>query len=405
MGSVLIQVAGTKTDQVSKFHLVVSQSVDDLMDVVQSVSPVSKQAITIPTDAGLPKQLQGSLAALVIDISPRSVLLSLQLDVNLPRWSISLGFSQFTATNLHLALSWKKESEDQKNPKTTTKYLLTLSANLQFGDIPAAVELEIGSKTDTILHASINPVKIDIGVITDQTLGFSPKPPPDSQGEKDGSSSFSGLLPTDIAPFNFTTGYLQFNLTRKLCLVFGSVKDLGSCLLIAGKLEEQSGIGYTVSFSISSLSSLLPPLAAIKEILTVKDVNTSIINLSGLSIESLVNTVRKAQEHISELPQPPFTELPLNPDDKIGQQVTTSGTSLYSVLDFSRDSTLLSNLVSIQQSKTMPGDIILYAQVTKDSTNSLFLAYISSLTLFGLLSFTDIEFRYAFSEVHSNLDW
>lgn len=402
VGNVQIRVAGTKTDQVTKFRLVVSQSTDDLIDMVHSVSPVSKQATTIPTDAGLPIQLQGSLAALAVDISPQSVSLSLQLDVNLPKWSIDLGFSQFTATDLHLALSWKKQSQDQENPESAssvTEYLLTLSANLQFGDILAVVELEIGSQSDTILQASINPVKIDLGVITDQTLGFHPKPPPDSQSEKNESSSFSDLLPTDIIPFNFTTGYLQFNLTHKLCLVFGSVKDLGSCLLVAGKLEEKSGIGYAVSFSLSSLSSLLPPLATIGDTITVKDVNVSIINLDGINVENLVNAVQRAQEHVSELPQPPYINLPLKPDDKIGQQGTTSGTSLYSVLDFNEDSTLLSNLVSTQQSKTMPGDIILYAQVNKkDPTSSRFLAYVSSLTLFGPLNFTDIKFQYTPSQ-------
>ena len=408
VGNLQIRVAGTKADQISKYNLVVSHSTDDLMGMIHTVSPASKQATMIPTDAGLPQKLNGSLAALAIEISPQNISLGLQLDINLPKWSINLDFSQFTATDLHLALSWKRESQDQKIATFTsslTEYLLTLSAKLQFGDIPAVIELDIGSQTDTILQASINPVKINLGVITDQTLGFLPKPPPSGpQGDEEVKfSSFSDLLPTGIVPFDFTTGYLQFNLTHKLCLVFGSVNDLGSFLLVAGKLQEKSGFGYAVTFSLSSLSSLLPPLETIGDIITVKDVNASIINLDGINVESLVYAVRKAQEHISKLPHPPFVNLPLKPNQNIGKQGIINGTSLYSVLDFSSDSTLLSNLVSIQQTKNMPGDIILYAHITKNSTDSLFLAYVSSLTLFGFLNFTDIDLQYQYSPSQNSM--
>ena len=86
--------------------------------------------------------------------------------------------------------------------------------------------------------------------------------------------------------------------------------------------------------------------------------------------------------------------MPLKPKEEIGEQSIVRGTSLYAVLDFKTQSALLSNLVSIQQSKKMPGDIILYAHVTQDPTDSIFLAHIPSLTLFGLLNFTDIEFLY-----------
>ena len=72
-------------------------------------------------------------------------------------------------------------------------------------------------------------------------------------------------------------------------------------------------------------------------------------------------------------------------------------TSLYAVLDFDTDSALLCNLVSIQQSGKMPGDVVIYAHVTQDPTDSFFLAYIHSLTLFGLLNFIDIEFQYKYS--------
>ena len=314
--------------------------------------------------------------------------------MSLPEWSIDLGFSQFTASDLHLALSWKRESEEKKPAPSLNEYLLKISAKLQFGDIPAALEMEMGSEVDTVLQASINPVKIDLGVIVDKTLGFAPTNPPEDGSKSDGDKSFSSLLPTDIVPFNFTTGYLQFNLTHKLCLVFGSVKDLGSCLLVAGKLEEKTGFGYSATLSLSSFSSLLPPLTAVEDVITVKDVNASIINLNGINIESLVNAIMKAQKNISELPQPPFAKLPLKPNEEIGEKAIVHGTSLYAVLDFNTDSVLLSNLVSIQQSKEMPGDLILYAHVTKDSTDSLFLAYIPSLTLFGLFNFTDIEFQY-----------
>ena len=45
----------------------------------------------------------------------------------------------------------------------------------------------------------------------------------------------------------------------------------------------------------------------------------------------------------------------------------------------------------------MPGDVVIYAHVTQDPTDSFFLAYIHSLPLFGLLNFIDIEFQYKYS--------
>ena len=397
VGDLTMQVVGTKTEQVSKFHLVVShnQSTDnDLMGVVHSLSQESRSDTTIPTDAGLPAHLKGSLAAFEVEISPQVISLSLQLDVSLPEWSIDLGFSQFSAKNLTLALSWKRESTEKKQSAQPVshlkKYLLNLSAKLQFGNIPALLEMDIGSQTYTILQASINPKNIDLGVIVDKTLDFASSKPPKAGSKSKKGESFSDLLPTGTVPFHFTTGFLQLNLTQDLCLVFGRVKDLGSCLLVAGKLEKSSGFGYAVVLSLSSFSSLLPPLADIKDVLTVKDVNASILNLDGMNVDSLVKTIHTAQEHVGELQVPPFANLPLEPKEEIGEQGIVRGTSLYAVLGFKTQSALLSNLVSIQQSKKMPGDIILYAHVTQDPTDSIFLAHIPSLTLFGLLNFTDI---------------
>ena len=317
--------------------------------------------------------------------------------MSLPEWSIDLRFSQFTATNLFLALSWKRESAEEKQAvPLLTKYSLKLSATLQFGDTPAAIEMEIGSHRDTILNASLNPTRVDLERTVDKTLGFtSDQSPASSKGQE--SVSFSDLLPTGTAPFEFTTGYLQLNLTCEQCLVFGSVKDLGSCLLLAGQLEDKSGFGYAVTFFLQSFSSLLPPLAAVEGVITVKDVNASIMNLDGVNIESLMNTVLKAQDNITELPEPPFATLPLKTENEIGEKAIVHGTSLYTVLDFHTDSALLCNLVSIQQSGKMPGDVVIYAHVTQDPTDSFFLAYIHSLTLFGLLNFIDIEFQYKYS--------
>ena len=267
---------------------------------------------------------------------------------------------------------------------------------LQFGDTPAAIEMEIGSHRDTILNASLNPTKIDLERTVDKTLGFSSdQSPASSKGQE--SISFSDLLPTGTVPFDFTTGYLQLNLTCNQCLVFGSVKDLGSCLLLAGQLKDKSGFGYAVTFSLQSFSSLLPPLAAVEDAITVKDVNASIVNLDGVNIESLMNTVLRVQDNITELPEPPFSTLPLKTENEIGEKAIVHGTSLYAVLNFHTDSALLCNLVSIQQSGKMPGDVVIYAHVTQDPTDSFFLAYIHSLTLFGLLNFIDIEFQYKYS--------
>lgn len=230
---VQIQLKGTKKDQLSKFVLVGSPSIKDVMSIVHSVSPSSKQNTTISSQAGLPEQLKGSMALFSLKISKESIFLDLNLNVDLSKWTVDLGFTKFLATDLHLILSWKREFGEM----ASTKYLLKISALLNFGSIAANVELEIGSQTDTLLQATLNPEKIDLKTITDHTLRFLPSTPPDGNHREDSHLSFSDLLPDKIVPFEFITGYLQLNLTRKLCLVYGSVKNLGSCLLVAGNIE------------------------------------------------------------------------------------------------------------------------------------------------------------------------
>lgn len=150
-----------------------------------------------------------------------------------------------------------------------------------------------------------------------------------------------------------------------------------------------------MTFSLSSFSSLLPPLAAIGDIVTVKEVNASIVNFDGISVKDLVSSIRRAEENTGkEFPQPHFMNLPLKSDNKIGKECVKNGTSLYAVLEFGKDSILFANFASIQEGEKLPGNITLYAQVAKDSTESLFLAYVPTLTLIGLLSFTDIKFQY-----------
>jgi hypothetical protein len=405
VGKVNIELSGTKMDDKSSFCLVASVSTDNLMDVVHSVSPVSKQHTSIPTAADLPQTLNGSITHLAVDITSQTTTLEIQSSLDLKKWTVDLGFSQFTANNLHAKLSWGQtdETKNGKSSSSLTQYSFEISAHLDFGDIPVAVKLEVATQGDTLLQATIkSPQDINLAVIADNTLGFAPKTPP-----KDSPEPFPKLLPKGIAPFKFTTGYLQFNMTRKLCCVYGSLENLGSGLLVAGKIQEKADIGYALSISLSSLTSLLPPLAAIEDIITVKDINASIINLSGLDVSSFVSAIKSMKKNISskQLPTFPFENLPLmKPDEGIGQTSVVDGTSFCSVLKFGTTSALFSNLESIQETKKMPGDVILYAQIIKkyarvnkeSKEESVFkaMAYIPTLKIYGLITFSNINLEY-----------
>lgn len=265
VGKVRMELSGTKSGDKSSFCLVASTSTDNLMDVVHSVSPVSKQDIAIPTAADLPQTLSGSIAHLAVDITSQTTTFEIQCSLDLEKWSIDLGFSQFTAHNLHTKLLWARavETKNGKSSSSLIQYSLEISANLSFGDIPVTVKMEVASQSDTLLQATINsPKDIDLAVIVDNTLGFAPKAPKEDPSEN--TEPFPKLLPKGIVSFDFTTGYLQFNMTRKLCCVYGSLKNLGSGLLVAGKIQDKADTGYAVSISLSSLSSLLPPLAKIE---------------------------------------------------------------------------------------------------------------------------------------------
>ena len=409
IGSLQITLRGKKVNDTSIFQIEISKNVnfDDFMPIVNDLSPSDKQGLLIPPDAGLPKSLNGSFSVFKLLFTPKNQTFDLQVSFNLESWVFDLHFTTFTAKQLGANLHWEKthdngtESErDQTSKSPTATYTLNLSGHLSFDSIPVIAELDIGSTSDTIVVVRVNdPSALQLSSIVDKTLGFASE-------EHDSSQHFSNLLPPNTSPIVFLSGYLQFNLTRKMFLLLGNVKDMGTCLLIAGSLKGAADIGYAVTLTLPKLSSLLSLLAPVESVILVRNINASLLNLGNLDIADLTSVVKLAKSNLAYSDgQPPksllpFENLSISPDSATAKIEIDKGMAFYCELIFSESmskSQLINNLVVIQPEDDRLPSIVIFAQYggSKAVMQSTFIAKISSLRLFGSLEFHDIKFEFS----------
>lgn len=403
IGSVNIFLKGTRSGNNTTFNLAASSvsNFTDLMNIVDTLSPSSKQGISIPRDAGLPQKLPGSFSVFSLVLSPEMQTFNARVSLKLGVWDYDLGLknASFHAKELQAELHWEAQVKNKKARLSISNYSLRIEGELSFGSIPVSIVLDVGSTKDTVVQAVINnPSALQLSTITDKTLGFAPK-------STSPSPQYSDLLPQGMSEIAFSSGYLQFNLTKKLVLLFGTVKNLGTCLLIAGKIQDSSGLGYAITLTVSELSNLLPPLAKLSNVLSLRNINASVVNLCSLRIEDLTAIVKVAEQNLAQSNgQPPNSSLPFS-DLHIASGSSTAdtklnkGVCLYCELSLDGSSSqLMKNLVSIQQDNKNLPLAILFAQYAGEDpvTKSEFIAFIPSLTLFGALHFKNIKLTFSY---------
>ena len=411
VGSLKITLYGEKGNGRSVFHIVVSKDLkfDNLMKIANDLSPSDRQGVSIPPDAGLPNSLEGSFTSFKLIFTPENQILDVAVSLDLKSWVLDLQFTTFTAERLGANLHWETEIEKQtesnrgtKPEPTTSKYSFKLNGHFSFDSIPVMIELDVGSTSDTIVQAKINnPSALQLSSIVDNTLDFAP-------AKSSSSPHFSDLLPQDTSPITFLSGYLQFNLTKKMFLLLGNVKDMGTCLLIAGSLKGTTDTGYAVTLTLPELSTLLSPLAPVESVLSVRNINASILNLGKLNIADLTKVVKFAESNLAhgdgQSPKSPlpFKNLSIPPDSTTAKIQINKGVSFYCELIFSENlsmSQLLKNIILIQPEDSRLPSVILFAQYSGNETvvQSIFLAKIPSMSLFGSLEFMDINFEFCSS--------
>ena len=384
IGGVELTLAGSKGKDITTFLLAVysSSASEDLMGTMNALSPLKRQGLSLPTNAGLPKKLHGSFAAFELVLGPEKRTFKAKACLSLESWNLDLQFASFSVNQLEASLQW----EQDRTGSCTSNYSLWVCGTFTLDSIPVKVELNIGSAEDTIVQATINDTaNLQLSTFTDKTLGF---------GSKGASSNYSDLLPQDVSPISFSSrAYLQFNITKKLVLLFGEVKDLGTCLLIAGALKSSDSFGYAVALTIPRLSSLIWPLAAVESTISINNISASVMNLDGLNVDDLSKAIAVVEKSLipAESSSLPFKNLSVTSSQ--GKISMSRGLSLYCELSFSGSSNkLLQNLSNIQQGTDLIPSLILSAQYTSDKSVShcVFRAIIPSLELFGALHFSDI---------------
>ena len=397
-----ITLFGKKANDKSIFQMVVSKDVhfNDLMQVSNDLSPSDKQGISVPLNAGLPKSLSGSFSTFKLSLTPDKQVFVMEVSLNLESWVLDLNFTRFTAKQLGGTLHWEKSIESDggnESESKTVNYSLRISAHLSFDSIPVIIELDLGSTSDTVVVAKVNdPSTLQLSSIVDKTLGF-------ASDNSNQSLQFTDLLPQDTSPFAFQSGYLQFNLTRKIFLLVGTVRDMGACLLIAGLLKGSSDLGYALTIRLPNLSNLLNPLVTVDKIISVRNINASVLNLGSLNIADLTSAVKLAESNLAQSNgQPaisllPFENLSISPDNPTANIQINAGLAFYCELFFSDSlNQLMKNFVLIQPDDNQLASVVIFAQYSgkKAVVESKFIAKVSSINLFGELEFKNIAFEF-----------
>ena len=201
---------------------------------------------------------------------------------------------------------------------------------------------------------------------------------------------FYDLVPTELTESQATPLAMAINVTRKQFLFMMDTK-FGSGVLYIGKSEATQKFGLLLAISLKSgfkFQDLSQQLALIDNGITIRNANLIISTLYGEMISDF-------HDSITELTQDfqctvPFDSLVSEFD--LGQQVLTSGVSIYAEMDIhqAKDS-LLSNIVKIQQSEKPLPNVMLKASIVKDQSTSDYdisiKAHLTDITLFEQVNF------------------
>ena len=397
IGGVQITLQGIKQSDCTVFKVAAKSDQDNvhLQQSINTLTPTGKASPAIPSDIGIPKQLQVLVAELIVKYATdeKSVLFSgnSQLD-----WTIDLGFQHLTVKQVGGKVSYKK-STNQQSPPPSPQYAVYVTGQFQFShSILMSSELHFGQNIDTVLSILVSDSKqVAIPSVTDDLLGFSKS--------QDGTGvGFESLLPNTTQNIQFFKAFLNVNFTQKAFALFGELTSIGSGFLFAANFSSTSTSKYGYAFGISlpqgfKFSNLLSALSPIDDILTIHKANCMIVSIDNVKVTDVVSKMKKASQSailpIGQQVDFPFTNVVL--DDFTKGQNIVSGLSIYCELDFNslEKGSLFSSMIQISNDPAVP-TVIISSFISKDPTNSVFKASITNLTLLGAFHFSKIALVY-----------
>ena len=295
-------------------------------------------------------------------------------------WSIDAGFSTLTVRNLGGKIHFTRE-------RSSNAWSGSVSLNgkvLVQDTLDVAVEVYHNSKGETVLHGTVqNPPDIDLDVITKSFATGS-----------DSSNSWKGLLPheTDatVRCPRFNRASLSVNVSKRLLLFFGAVAGFGTGLLIVKKTalgEYSSRYGFLVGLSLGNdfrFSSINESLSVVDEVILVQNANLCVISkeFEQLTVAEVLKEISELEDIKKEqlMTDFPFTNLK---SQSISDQKMRSGMTVFAKINFSKgESKLLSNVAKIQERESHL-EIVLFAHIAENGSDTVFMAHIPQMEIFG----------------------
>ena len=384
---------------------------EDFQAIIKQLSPSSSTTPTLPTNVNLPIPIAVGVTQLIIRLlnDERSfAFCGASQNLN---WHISLGFHDFTVNQLGGLINYTK----MLTGKITTSFTCFVSCQFQFSStITMDSELHFGSSIDTALVVLIRDVAdIKIGPLVDDMLGFNHKKPsaPSNNESNTNSSadtlSFDSLLPKSVHSMNYSSAFLNLNLTKSQFLVAGELALLGTGFLFAGKLGNRQNYGYAFGITLPTgfkFSQLLQDLSIIDNILRIRKANVAILSLQDVKVSELVAAMKDAESSfIFQGTKPvelPFANLVL--DAATNENIVSKGMSFYAEIDFNVDEdSVFNSIVQIGDPSLQLPDIVLSAQIASSPGMTRFEAHIERLILLGLLELQNISLEYEANDYNS----
>ena len=397
IGGINLKLQGSKVEGGVIFTMTVADSSKDSIDFQESIdrlTPKDNPSPMIPTIIGIPENLQVLVTQLVIKqlYSPteRSLLL---IGSSTLEWFIDLQFTRFTVKHLGGKIFYRSTEK-------ATEFEVYITGKFQFTDsILLTSELHVKAKSDTILSVLTTDLsQVTAASITDDVLGFNhPKDPNNS------SIAFQSLLPNTVQSIRFSNFFININFTQSIFFFCGEIVSVGYGFLIAGKFSSDiEQYGYALGISLThqfKFSDLISALSPIDEILTIEKANCLIVSQEKVKVKEIIAKIKAAkastESNSNSVISYPFADL--NLDGFTHNQELVPGLSIYGEINLNTTKlgSLFNSIIRISQDTKDVPNIIVSAMINSDDpSQSKFKAYITKLTLFGAIEFSDIALSY-----------
>lgn len=400
IGGINLTLEGRKETNGTIFSIAASSVIDnaDLQQSIDTLKPIDTTSQVIPSNIGIPKHLNVSVAELVVKFLYETKETSITFSgESLLDWPINLGFQQFTVKEVGGKILYKKQGETN-----SSTYDVYITGQFQYSNsILMSSSLRIGTEHDLVLSVSVSDTnQISLLSLTDDTLGFN------HSNDDESNVSFQSLLPDTTASINMLDVFININFTKSLFVAFSQVVSLGYGFLIAGNFSDDTNTlkyGYVFGISLSDgfkFSDIISALEPIDEILKIHNANCMVVSVDNVKVTEVVSKIDAAKEATSYFKDSqnklPFSNLTLD-EFTNDQMLLSSGLSLYFEINFhtTKEGSLFNSIIKISNDSEGIPNIVVSSFINKVPDKSEFKGFISNLTLLGAFEFSNIMLVYS----------